>query len=70
MINKDIHVYITSGDAGSQILSKPELAKIREIEATQSAKSLGVKDVYFLKYPDGLVSFYAPYYSYLRESSY
>lgn len=51
------HVYVTSGEAGSQEIPKNKLAKIREEEAQQSAKILGVKSVRFLKFPDGLTHF-------------
>lgn len=51
------HVYITSGDAGSLKLSKAELSKVREKEAINAGKVLGIKEVRFLGYPDGIVSF-------------
>jgi len=51
------HVYVTSGEAGSQTIPKLELAKMREEEAIQSANVLGVKDVKFLKCNDGFTNF-------------
>ena len=51
------HVYVTSGEAGSQLISKKELASIREQEAHTSAEYLGVKDVKFLRCNDGLTFF-------------
>ncbi len=46
-------VYMTSGDAGSLKYSKGELAKMREAEAKNAAKVLGVKDLVFLGNADG-----------------
>lgn len=48
-------VYMTSGDAGSAITPKRELARIRENEAITSTTSLGVKpeNLIFLRNPDG-----------------
>lgn len=51
------HVYVTSGEAGSQTIAKSNLAQIREDEARSSATVLGVKDVIFLKCPDGFTQF-------------
>lgn len=51
------HVYITSGEAGSQTIPKHELAALREKEALQSAACLGVKRVEFLRANDGFTSF-------------
>jgi len=51
------HVYVTSGEAGSQTLPKSELAAIRKKEAKESARMLGVSNVEFLNYPDGLTYF-------------
>ena len=52
-----IHGYVTSGEAGSQTISRNDLRKTRESEARESAKVLGVKEVIFLRYPDGLTGF-------------
>ncbi len=48
-------VLATSGDKGSGDLemSHERLAEIREEEERNAAKALGVKDVIFLRYPDG-----------------
>ncbi|MFA5888224.1 MAG: PIG-L family deacetylase [Candidatus Nanoarchaeia archaeon] len=46
-------VYLTSGDAGSLKYAKKQLAEIREKEAGNAAKIIGVKDLIFLKNPDG-----------------
>ncbi len=54
---KIVHVYATSGEAGRQTISKEKLGKIREEEAKQAAKVLGVGGVEFLRYPDGLTDF-------------
>lgn len=51
------HVYVTSGEAGSQTLTKDEQKIIRENEAINAAKILKVKEVEFLRYPDGLTEF-------------
>lgn len=52
-----IHVYVTSGEAGSQEIPKSELSKMREDESLDAAKILGVKSVHFLRFPDGLTHF-------------
>lgn len=48
-------VLATSGDKGSEdrSISHAELAALREEEQRQAAAILGVKDVVFLRYPDG-----------------
>ena len=51
------HVYVTSGEAGSQTAPKSELAATRETEAHRSADVLGVKRVEFLKCHDGFTHF-------------
>ena len=51
------HVYVTSGEAGSQTIPKKELALLREQEARQSAQLLGVKDVQFLRANDGFTHY-------------
>jgi LmbE family N-acetylglucosaminyl deacetylase len=55
--NEVVIVYMTSGDAGSLKYSKEELAKIREEEARKATKILGVKDLIFLRNPDGYVKY-------------
>jgi LmbE family N-acetylglucosaminyl deacetylase len=48
---------VTSGDAGGDdmVMAKEERAKIREDEQRAAAATVGVHDVIFLGYPDGLV---------------
>jgi LmbE family N-acetylglucosaminyl deacetylase len=48
---------VTSGDAGGDdmVMPKEERAKIREDEQRAAAATVGVHDVIFLGYPDGLV---------------
>ncbi len=50
-----VYVLCTSGDKGSADLemTSERLAAIREREQLEAAKVLGVKDVLFLRYPDG-----------------
>jgi len=53
-----VSVIVTSGEAGSNELSrnevyKPELARLREIEQTSASLELGIKETVFLHYPDG-----------------
>ncbi len=49
------YVLTTSGDMGSrdEKMSRPALAAIREKEQVAAATVLGVKEVVFLRYPDG-----------------
>jgi LmbE family N-acetylglucosaminyl deacetylase len=51
------YVLTTSGDMGSRDpdITREKLAKIREKEQLGAAKVLGVKEVVFLRYPDGFV---------------
>lgn len=51
-----VHAVLTSGEAGSLRLAPAEIARIREEEARQSARLLGVPQVEFLRYPDGLTA--------------
>jgi LmbE family N-acetylglucosaminyl deacetylase len=48
---------VTNGDAGGSDLSVPraEMVTIRQAEQTAAAKQVGVHDLHFLGYPDGLV---------------
>ena len=53
-----ISVLITSGDSGSNDVTKPveykaELARLRETEQLAANKTLGIKQTVFLHYPDG-----------------
>ena len=51
-----IHVIITSGEEGSISKSKQELKSIREKEAKNAANVIGVNQVIFLGFPDGLTA--------------
>jgi LmbE family N-acetylglucosaminyl deacetylase len=46
---------VTDGDAGGSDLElpRPEMAKIRRVEQTAAAATIGVTDLHFLGYPDG-----------------
>jgi LmbE family N-acetylglucosaminyl deacetylase len=46
-------VYMTSGESGSITIPKPELANIREQEASEAAAVLGVSETTFFRLPDG-----------------
>jgi LmbE family N-acetylglucosaminyl deacetylase len=50
-------VYMTSGDIGSLAHSPEEIAAIRETEARQAAKCLGISKVHFFKNFDGYLNF-------------
>ncbi|MBN2094609.1 MAG: PIG-L family deacetylase [Candidatus Aenigmarchaeota archaeon] len=50
-------VYLTNGDAGSLNYSKEELAALREKEARAASDVLGVKDVVYLRNPDGYLEY-------------
>jgi LmbE family N-acetylglucosaminyl deacetylase len=51
------YVLLTSGDKGSRdpTIRPGKLATLREKEQRVAAKELGVKEVVFLRYPDGIV---------------
>jgi LmbE family N-acetylglucosaminyl deacetylase len=49
--------YLTSGEAGGLNITPDELRDIREGEALQGAEILGVKDLIFLRSPDGYLDF-------------
>lgn len=51
------HVYLTSGEAGSDTIPRDALAKTREAEARQAGEVIGVRAVEFLRYADGLTQF-------------
>lgn len=51
------HAYLTSGEAGSDTVPKGEMAETREGEGREAASVLGVKNVEFFRYPDGLTQF-------------
>ena len=48
---------VTNGDAGGsdRSVSRAEMVPIRQAEQTAAAKQVGVHDLHFLGYPDGLV---------------
>jgi LmbE family N-acetylglucosaminyl deacetylase len=48
---------VTNGDAGGsdRSVSRADMAVIRQAEQTAAAKQVGVHDLHFLGYPDGLV---------------
>jgi len=50
-------VYMSSGEAGSLKYSKDTLRHIREDEARNAASALGIRDLTFLRIPDGYISF-------------
>ncbi len=50
-------VCLTSGESGHSTMRKEELAALREREARTSARQLGVIDVRFLHFSDGLTYF-------------
>lgn len=49
------YVLCTSGDAGIDDLTREEAAKIREAEQQAAANVVGVKNLVFLREPDGLL---------------
>jgi LmbE family N-acetylglucosaminyl deacetylase len=48
---------VTSGDAGGsdETVSRDEMVRIRQAEQNAAAKQVGVSDVHYLGYPDGMV---------------
>jgi LmbE family N-acetylglucosaminyl deacetylase len=48
---------VTNGDAGGSdpSISRTEMAAVRQAEQTAAAKQVGVHDLHFLGYPDGMV---------------
>lgn len=48
-------VYVTSGEAADENISKTEMAKNREAEAKKGAEIMGVNDIIFLHFHDGTV---------------
>ena len=52
-----VRAFVTSGEAGDRHMPKAELARLREAEARDSAKTCGVAEVVFLGEPDGLTHF-------------
>ncbi|NUS45259.1 MAG: PIG-L family deacetylase [Mycobacteriaceae bacterium] len=49
-------VYLTSGNAGSITIDKDTLGGMRENEAAQAARHLGVRDLTFLRQDDGYLA--------------
>jgi len=55
---KEVHtVFMTSGESGSLTYSGDELAAVRENEARNASRFLGVKNTVFLRNPDGYLEF-------------
>jgi LmbE family N-acetylglucosaminyl deacetylase len=52
-----VHLIVTSGEEGSNLISKRDLTLKREGEAKESAQFLGTANVIFLKELDGLTAF-------------
>lgn len=52
-----VYCVVTNGDAGGfdDTISRPEMARIRQVEQREAAAVLGARDVIFLGYPDGRV---------------
>lgn len=55
-----VTVCITSGDSGSnektdRSMTKDEMVRIREEEQRSACKALGIQEVVFLRYPDGML---------------
>lgn len=50
-------VYMTSGEAGNLEYLPEDLARIREVEAAEAARSLGVTALTFLRNPDGYLEY-------------
>lgn len=51
------HVFLTSGESGSQTISREDLRATREKEALAAAEVMGVSDVRFLRFDDGLTEY-------------
>lgn len=51
------HVFLTSGEAGSDRIAPWEAGPIREKEALEAARVIGAANVEFLRHPDGLTGF-------------
>jgi LmbE family N-acetylglucosaminyl deacetylase len=51
------YLLLTRGEAGIDGMAPQEAAQIREREERESAKVVGVKDVDFLKYQDGVIEY-------------
>ncbi len=51
------HIFVTSGESGSQSLSREELGAAREREAVAAAAMMGISDVRFMRFEDGLTEY-------------
>jgi LmbE family N-acetylglucosaminyl deacetylase len=51
------YLLVTKGEAGIDGLNPPDAARIRELEQRASAAIVGVTEVEFLDYPDGVVEY-------------
>jgi len=51
------HAFLTSGESGSQSISREELGATREKEAIAAANVMGIEDVRFLRFEDGLTEY-------------
>lgn len=55
--NRVDYLLVTRGEAGIDTLAPVESARVRELEQRASAAIVGVTDVEFLDYPDGVVEY-------------
>ncbi len=55
-----VYCMVTSGEAGIDALEPDECRRVREAEQIESARVVGVDDVEFLGFPDGVVEFGVP----------
>jgi len=54
------YLLVTRGEAGIDTMEPEKTAFLREVEERNSAQVVGVKDVVFLDYPDGVVEYGLP----------
>lgn len=55
-----VYLLVTHGEAGISTMAPAECARVREAEQVASAAVVGVDEVEFLDYPDGLVEYGTP----------
>ena len=55
-----VYVMVTSGEAGIDGLAPDECRRVREVEQVESARVVGVDEVEFLGFPDGVVEYGLP----------
>jgi LmbE family N-acetylglucosaminyl deacetylase len=55
-----VYVMVTSGEAGIDDLAPDECRAVREQEQIESARIVGVSEVEFLRWPDGIVEYGLP----------